>query len=195
MRFHGLSTALLGSPARTAVLAAMLRSKGEAMTGREVARRAGVSPPRALDALVLLEAERLCSRRRAGRASLWALNPNHFLAERLAPLAELDEAPRRSLIELLQGRLRGAEEAYLFGSVAEDRGEPGSDIDVLIVFRDGEAKRRWARGLNDLQDLVLTKFGNHLEAIAYTRRAVASGGSRRLLETARKTGIRLAVRT
>jgi len=173
------------------VLAVMLGAPGELLTGREVARRARVSPPRAIEALRDLEAERLCFQRRAGRASLWSLNANHFLAKRLAPLADLEAAPKKALIDLLERRMGGAEEAYLFGSVAQGREEPGSDIDVLLVFASDRARSRWKEGLNDLQDTILALFGNHLEAIAYTRAAVSRGGARRLLETARSTGIRL----
>ena len=60
MKFHGISPTLFGSPARAAVLTTMLRSGAEELTGREVARRAGVSPPRAIEALRVLERERLC---------------------------------------------------------------------------------------------------------------------------------------
>jgi predicted nucleotidyltransferase len=193
MRFHGLASALFGSPARAAVLATMLRSGGDVMTGREVARRAGVSPPRALDALKSLEAEHLCFQRRAGRASLWSLNTRHILAQRLAPMGELDEAPKRFLLRLIEARARGADEVYLFGSVAKGQEEPSSDVDVLLVFRGRAAKLAWERGLNGLQNEVLARFGNHLDAIAYTRREVASGGPRRLFETARTTGVRLEV--
>lgn len=191
MRFHGISSALLGSPARAAVLVTMLRFAGEELTGREVARRAGVSPPRALEALRVLEGEHLCFQRRVGRASLWRLDTRHFLAKRLAALADLDAAPLAELIKMVRGCLGGVDEAYLFGSMAQGREEPTSDIDLLLVFRDDRAKRRWIRRLAGLQDAVLAAFGNHLQAITYTRRAVTRGGPRRLLATARATGMRL----
>lgn len=191
MRFHGIAPALFGSPARAAVLTTMLHSAGEELTGREVARRAGVSPPRAIEALRVFENERLCFQRRVGRASLWTLDKRHFLAKRLAPLADLETAPREALVGLLRRHLGGASEAYLFGSVAQGRDEPGSDIDVLLVFPDERAMRRWHRGRNALQDDILALFGNHLEPVAYTSRAVARGGPKRLLEAARRTGVRL----
>src|SRR6267142_911620 len=163
MKFHGIASTLFGSPARAAVLATMLRHPHEELTGREVARRAGVSPPRAIEALRVLEREHLCFRRRVGRASLWRLERRHYLAKRLAPLADLELAPRRALVELLSRHTAGAEEAYLFGSVAQGRDEPDSDIDLLLVFPDEHARRRWEKGRNALQDAVLAKFGNHLQ--------------------------------
>jgi predicted nucleotidyltransferase len=191
MKFHGISPTLFGSPARAAVLTTMLRLAGEELTGREVARRAGVSPPRAIEALRVLERERLCFQRRVGRASLWTLDQHHFLAKRLAPLSDLEDAPRRALVELLARNLGGAKEAYLFGSVAEGRDEWDSDIDLLLVFEDERAKRAWEGKLTVLQDGVLTLFGNHLQPVAYTRRSAARAGARRLLAKARTSGVAL----
>jgi predicted nucleotidyltransferase len=191
MRFHGITSTLLGSPARAAVLTTMLRSAGQELTGREVARRASVSPPRAIEALRVLEGERLCFQRRVGRASLWSLEERHFLAQRLQPLADLESAPRRALVELLSRHLGEAQEAYLFGSVAQGRDEPGSDIDLLVVFPHDRAMRRWRQSVDSLQDAVLERFGNHLQPITYTRGVVRRGAPRRLLSVARTTGIRL----
>jgi predicted nucleotidyltransferase len=191
MKFHGISTTLFGSPARAAVLTTMLRSAGEELTGREVARRSGVSPPRAIEALRVLERERLCFQRRVGRASLWKFNSHHFLAKRLAPLADLESAPRKALTDLLSRNLAGAKEAYLFGSVAEAKDEWDSDIDLLVVFSDDRARRRWQAGLPALQDTVLERFGNHLQPVAYTHRSLARRGAKRLLEQARERGVAL----
>jgi len=191
MKFHGISSTLFGSPARAAVLTTMLRSPGQDLTGREVARRAGVSPPRAMEALRVLESQHMCFQRRVGRASLWRLEEQHFLVKRLAPLADLEIAPRRALIDLLSHHLEGAEEAYLFGSVAQGRDEWDSDVDLLLVFPDERTKRRWEQGRNALQDAVLAKFGNHLQPITYTRRALSRRGPRRLIAQARATGLPL----
>ena len=92
---------------------------------------------------------------------------------------------------MLAQNLAGAKEAYLFGSVALGVDEWDSDIDLLVVFADERALRSWQRGLPALQDAVLATFGNHLQAVAYARRALARAGAKRLLAKARENGVAL----
>jgi len=190
MHFHGLSGRLLGSPARARVLAAVLAAPDTDYTGREVARMAGVSPARALDALYVLEAEGVCWRRIVGRASLWRVDRRHFLARHLAPVGTLETEAMRALTDLLLLHLRrsGAQEAYLFGSLARGDERATSDIDLVAVFAEGGARRRWERGLPELQNLVQQSFGNELQAIAYTRAAISRGGPRRVWSRAKAEG-------
>src|SRR5262245_2633403 len=79
---------VFAAPSQIAVLRVLRNVTGA--TGREVARRAGITPKAAHDALARLERARIVQREGAGRAYLFRLNRRHRLVERaLLPL--LDE--------------------------------------------------------------------------------------------------------
>ena len=190
MQYHDLTRRLFGSPARAAVTAAILAAPDQEYTGRDVARMAGVSPARAMDALSILEAEGVCWRRVVGRANLWRVDRRHFLAEALGAFASLEQRALAELLGVLQDAVRGAgaTEAYLFGSVACGNERATSDIDIVAVFPDERRKRAWQDRLPALQDKVQWRFANELQAIAYTRASIRRGGPRRVFERARAEG-------
>jgi predicted nucleotidyltransferase len=195
MHFHGLPERLLGSRSRIAVLSVLLGSPSTQWTGREVARKAGVSPTQALTALRAFEAEGVCWQRRIGRASVWSVDPDHFVTKALASVVNLDQAARRRLEETIAAALKGsgAVEAYLFGSVAAGREEAGSDIDLLVVFPDGQRERAWRPELDRLRTAVQGQFSSFLSPSIYTRAQARKPGPMRILREARRTGSALEV--
>lgn len=195
MRFHDLTQRLLGTSARTGVLRVLLANPGQELTAREVARQAGVSHPQVLQALRLFESERLVRQRRFGRSSLWSADPEHFLAEHLAGLASIEARAWRELTERLEAALSGsgAKEAYLFGSLARGKEEPGSDIDVMVVFGSQRKADRLRARAAELAEGFQRRFGNELELVSYGPEDLRRGGAKRLLETARREGVRLGV--
>lgn len=195
MRFHGLPETLLTSPARVAVLKALLRSRGREWSGRELAKLSGVSAPQTMEALYRFYDEALVRQRRAGRASLWTLYEGHFLVDRLRPLLTLDPESHRALVQALEAGLSrsGAVEAWLFGSIARGDEDPNSDVDLLVVFPDKRRASAWSKRLRDLEADVLAHFGNPVQALVYTSRRAASGPPARILSVARREGQRLEV--
>jgi predicted nucleotidyltransferase len=197
MRFHGLPAALLGTPARVAVLTALLGSPGKEWTGRGIAAEAGVSPTQAMAALRVFEAEGLCWRRYIGPSGVWMANPRHLLYDELRPVALLDRTAQRALENRLRRALKGsrADEAYLFGSVAQGLERADSDVDLFVMFPDQAAARRWRPRLEQLQDDVSRRYSTHLQALVYSRKQLRTAQRRHLLQEARTKGIRLEVRT
>lgn len=195
MRFHRLPETLLTSPARVAVLKALLRSRGREWSGRELAKASGVSAPQTMEALYRLYDEALVRQRRAGRASLWMLEERHFLIERLRPLLTLDPESHRALVNALEAGLSrsGASEAWLFGSIARGDEDPNSDVDILVVFPDKRRAAAWGKRLRDLEAEVLARFGNPVQALVYTARQVVSGPPARIFSVAKLEGRRLEV--
>lgn len=195
MRFHGLPETLLTSPARVAVLKALLRSRGREWSGRELAKASGVSAPQTMEALYRLYDEALVGQRRAGRSSLWTLDEGHFLVGRLRPLLALDPESYRALVLALESGLSrsGAVEAWLFGSIARGDEDPTSDVDLLVVFPDKRRAAAWRERLRDLEAEVLARFGNPVQALVYTARQVGGGPPARILGVAKREGHRLEV--
>lgn len=196
MHFHGLPERLLGSRSRIAVLSVILGSPHAQWTGREVAREAGVSPTQAISALRALESEGVCWQRRIGKASVWSVNPRHFVTRALAPVVSLDRQARGHLERELSSALKGsrASEAYLFGSVTGGREEADSDIDLLVVFPDAPSAKAWRPRLDQLRDDVQAQFASFLSPIVYTRAQARKAGAARLVREARRTGKALAVK-
>ncbi len=196
MHFHGLAVRLLGSRSRIAVLSALIGSSGVEWTGREIARKAGVSPTQALAALHTFESEGVCRQRRIGRASVWSVDPGHFITKALTPVVHLDQTAQQRLERVILAALNGSRalEAYLFGSVASGREEASSDIDLLVVFPDERSARAWQERLDALRSAIQAQFSSFLSPVVYTRAQTRKPEARRLLQEARRTGASLEVR-
>lgn len=195
MHFHGLPELLLGSRARVAVLKALLAAPGTEWTGRELARKASVSPTQALKALRAFEAEGLCRQRRVGRSSVWHVVEAHFAVRRLRAALTLDEEAQRRLRVHLEKALEGsgALEAYVFGSVAERRESASSDIDLLVLFRDLRSLEAWGPKLERARQAVLRDFASFLSPSLLTVSQVKTPARRNLLAQARAKGNPLEV--
>lgn len=125
--------ALFYDAARARVLDVLL-SSSDPMSGREVSRRASLSPTTASLKLQDLEDAGLVTSWGDRRSHRWQLREDNLLVRQLRQLARVqDEEAARIIVDAL-----GAEpvSVVLFGSVA--RGESGadSDVDLLLVAAD-----------------------------------------------------------
>lgn len=134
--------ALFYDAARARVLDVLL-SSSDPMSGREVARRANLSPTTASAKLQDLEAAGLVTSQGDRRSHRWGLRADNALIDQLRQLARVqDEQAARMIMDAL-----GAEpvSVVLFGSVA--RGESGadSDVDLLLVAADPDQDLHFRR--------------------------------------------------
>lgn len=146
-------------------------------TGREVARRAGIGAPGAHQALARLEDLGLLRRTPAGRAFVFELNREHFLAKRmLLPMLEAETDFREELGRLLV-RAAGVDpvSAVIFGSVARGEEGPASDLDVCFVVEGDSMKRRAETGLSGAFEKIWKEFGFKLSAMVFTRSKFVRG--------------------
>lgn len=113
-------------------LKVLSRARGP-MTGREVARLAGVTHTSVARALKHLVEHGLLEARSAGRATLYMLNEHHVAHSPVLRLLDL----RRELLRRMQDELESWQSRPLhvsvFGSAARGDGSTKSDIDVFIV--------------------------------------------------------------
>jgi DNA-binding transcriptional ArsR family regulator len=152
------------------------RTEDYMASGREVARRVGLSAPAAHAALKDLLDERIVERQIIGRQHIYRLNHAHrTVKEILAPAfrkaAALTDDVARYLVEALRERgiLAAVESLMLYGSVVRGPVREGSDCDVAAIVRDGRSKARVERCLRDeIGPGFLAYFGMHLDPYVRT---------------------------
>lgn len=136
------------------------------ISGREVARRAGITHPSSAKALHILRDQGLVRAERSLRSDEFRLNPEHLLAGAIRALFDHE---RRILDELLGTLGReleglGVRRAFLFGSVARNAADARSDIDLALEAPAG-ASAEFAAGLERLKSAVRARFGNELSVM------------------------------
>lgn len=105
--------AVLTAPSRLAVLRALFRAKAP-LSGRAIARLAGINHQGAAVALSGLEKLGLVERRPAGRSDQWRLDRRRWLmSEVLLPMLEREAAHAGAVVSEIKKALRGKAAAVL----------------------------------------------------------------------------------
>jgi len=195
MRFRRPLTELLGSPIRVDLLRVLSRTRGEALSGRELARRVSASPSQVNQHLWSLESQGIVRSQTIGRVHAWSLSTEHALAESLRHLFELEPAIFDQLRARLEAVLRPLpiERAILFGSVARGDERPESDIDLFVVTRGKAEKEEVADALGRASQEFTLRFGNPLSNLILTHAEVERGSNPELLASIEREGLRLRV--
>jgi DNA-binding transcriptional ArsR family regulator len=142
---------------------------GITLSGREVARRAGIAHPTATAALFALVDLGLVRVRRARRVDSFELNRSHVFAAELGHLFDRESGLPDELIAFLRDRLDTegvpVSEAYLFGSAARGEMSPASDIDVAFLCSPEQASAVEEAAFGPIAEAVASRFGNRLSPI------------------------------
>ncbi len=159
------------------VLRALYRlPEGLAVSGREIARRAGITHPTSLKALERLADTGLVNAARGPVGDRYELNYEHLLAGPIANLFEVEASIEDELTSFVRDRLLAltdkVDSASLFGSVIWGESTATSDIDLAITCAAPEVEEVES-ALYDLSDAVWRRFGNHLSPL------INSGKSKR----------------
>jgi predicted nucleotidyltransferase len=137
-------------------------------SGRDLARRAGVSHPRANQVLGDLAEQGLVVVQRLPRTDLYRVNRHHALAESLGKLFELEPKLKFELVSLVSRELKArrlpVNEARIFGSAARGGMRPTSDVDLaLVTSRESVAAVEAAA--QDIAEIVRERFGTRLNVL------------------------------
>ncbi|NPV60817.1 MAG: hypothetical protein HPY75_14300 [Actinobacteria bacterium] len=128
---------VLGNKLKLRILRLFCTSGGE-YTGREIAKLAGYSQTYTIKALGDLEANGLLYRRDVARAHLYSLNEEHMLVKALKELFDLERSALARLAKDFKEELgENLEGIIIFGSVARGEERPDSDIDMILIIKDG----------------------------------------------------------
>ncbi len=162
--------AVLSAPSRLAVLRALARAKTP-LSGRALARSAGVNHQAAAMALAALAKLGLVERRPAGRSDQWRLDRRRWLtSELLLPLLEREGDHADAVVDAIKKSLRGKAAAVLLGGLtAKGRLEPDRPIE-LVVVEGAMGRRTLSEAVRGLTALMKEQWFLSLEVRVLTRR-------------------------
>jgi DNA-binding transcriptional ArsR family regulator len=150
--------AVLSAPSRLAVLRALFRAKAP-LSGRAIARLAGINHQGAAVALAALAGRGLVERRPAGRSDQWRLDRRGWLmSELLLPLLEREAEHADAVAGAIRKALRGKAAAVLVGgSAAKGRLAPGQALELVVVEGPG-GRRPLADAVRGLASLLKERW-------------------------------------
>lgn len=169
MVFHRVLDVVFSTWSHTAVLRA-LQDSAVGVTGREIARLAGMNHRSCLKALSTLESISIVNRQMGGRDHLFTLNRDHLLvSEGILPLLKLEREFLQRFSTLLKKHLgRVVDSIILFGSVARRVETSESDLDICLVIDDKKQKEEVLDRIHIISPEVRRQFGANLSPFVIT---------------------------
>ena len=130
------------------------------ISGREVARAAGITVKNCFTALNDLEAIGIVKRVRGGRDHLFSLNRQLFLVTQgITPLFEIEKRFVEEIFTDIKKHLKNkCKSVYLFGSVARKEEKADSDMDLCIIYNRTIEKKILEETVFELQSLLHKKY-------------------------------------
>jgi predicted nucleotidyltransferase len=169
MRFDEPLNDIFASGTHVKILRALCALPAEvAVSGRDLARRAGVSHPRAGQVLAELAAQGVAAVQRLPRTDLYRLNREHALAEVLIQLFAREPHLEFELLSLIGKELRRRRlpitQARIFGSAARGGMTSSSDVDLALVCPRASVPAVESAA-QELSDTVRKRFGTRLNVL------------------------------
>lgn len=154
------------SPGAVGAVYEALTSNMAPLSGRDVARRAGISPQGALEVLNRLTRAGIVTREDRPAVS-YRLNAEHVAYRAVLELGELRSEAFRRMATDISGWKVACENATVFGSVARGEATDESDVDLLVVRsrRVDADDARWTDQIGDLAAQVRRWTGNDLSVV------------------------------
>ncbi|MCK5333120.1 MAG: nucleotidyltransferase domain-containing protein [Candidatus Aenigmarchaeota archaeon] len=197
MQFRNFAENLLGSKIKIKLLKYILSE--EAITSeREIARLIGVSAGAVNKTLKEFHDLNLISPMRIGNVIAWQLNEKSYAYKYLLDFfikLKLGETPVFAIkadIKTLAHRPE-IKKAILFGSVAEGREMPESDIDVFILVETEKNRKDVLFSMGNLNNSCIQKYGNELNVHIFTLKDMKNPKNKKFLENV-MNGIRVIER-
>jgi len=160
MKINNVLNEIFTRTADVAVLRA-IHNSALGLSGREIARLAGISPKTSLSVLTNLENTGIVIRQRGGRDHLFTLNREHYLVkEGIIPLLNIEN----DFIKILLNDIKKSIGTYtisiiLFGSVIRKEETMESDLDLCIVYGNLQQKNKITSTLNEISPKIRMKYG------------------------------------
>lgn len=166
MKFRDFAESLLGSRVKIKLVRHLL-SEGSLSSERELAKLLGLSHTAVNKALKELHENNLISPMRIGNVLIWQLNKDGYAYQFLSGKFE-ENIKKNPLSDLkndieLPLTISSVRKVVLFGSVAEGKEVPNSDIDLFILVEGGKREKDYVlKQAFRLASGVMNKYGNKI---------------------------------
>lgn len=162
--------AVLGSATKVAVLRVLFAEKN-AMSGRNIAERAGVNHQAAALALKALEVAGIVQKREYPRSIQWQVDlRREMVAEVLRPLFEGEGRNAQEIAGEIKGRLQhDAESVLICGKAAAGKLAPGQPLEIAVICEHGK-RRHLQEALRGLESALDSSYGLGLKVHVLTRK-------------------------
>lgn len=166
MRFEQPLDKILSQQSKVKTLRYLSLYKGE-FTGREIARAVKLSHPVIHSALASLEKEGVILMRKSGRSLLFSLAHNHQLVKQIIlPIFQKEAQFKQKLVQLLIKEIKcPIESIILYGSIAQGKEKPESDIDLLIVLPPSGSPEKLEKKLMEFNSKIVRDYGNQISPL------------------------------
>lgn len=173
MRQAGVPSSFLHEDAQVRILRFLWKSRAE-WSGREIARKVGLSAPSCHEALKKLNARGLVQFRRVSNVHLYQVNPKNYLVENIfARQFEAEAAMPGQVLAMVKKCLAADPKSdivsiVLFGSMARGTGGLGSDLDILVVLPGKDSLKAVELRIEKLRSLLFQRFSVPLSPYVQT---------------------------
>lgn len=150
-----------------------LNKRAVGLSGREVARIAGITNKNCFTALVDFENLGIVNCERGRREHSYKLNRQHALVEEaIIPLLQYEENYFDRIASFIKSKLRSKTISLIvFGSVARKEETMKSDYDLCIVMADAKLKEKVQDAYFDISFDITKRFGITVSPIYFTKSA------------------------
>lgn len=181
MKFRDFADNLLGSKVKIKILRIVL-SEETVTSERELAKIIGISHGAVNKAMKDFQDLNLVIPLRIGNSIAWQVNKDSFayLYTNKSIFLPIDQL--KTIIKIKLGHIGSVKKVVIYGSVAEGRELPSSDIDLFILVEKDENKRSILSSINDLSIECTRLFGNKISPNIFTEKDAKSKRNQRLME-------------
>ncbi|MBI3618115.1 MAG: nucleotidyltransferase domain-containing protein [Candidatus Omnitrophica bacterium] len=166
MRLNRPLDKILNSEIKTRILRIFSQNQGE-MSGRQIARMAGVTPKTAHEILQDLLGEGVLVMRSIGKTYLFCLNEDRLVVKDvLRPLFAAENALRKRLFDIIRTTVDRSDlkdeiiSVAVFGSIHAGTERPTSDVDLLVIVKNAASKRKAEALFSEIDRQASSQWGN-----------------------------------
>jgi len=131
------------------------------LSGREIAKQAGMSAPSCFQALSSLENLNIVIRQRGGREHFFFLNREHYIVRKIImPILSSEKNFAETIFADIKKELgKQTSSLIVFGSAARREEKIESDLDVCIVYNGSRSKNKIEKLITEINLPLFKKYG------------------------------------
>lgn len=163
MRIHNVLDKILNQEVKIKILRFFCLNE-QVLSGRQLAKELKINPATCHKALQELQKEGVLNLRVVGRSHLYSLNSDNYVVKKiLKPLYGKEDAIYDDILSLIKRSLyqtkKPTESIALFGSVAKNKGNERSDLDILVVTSYKRDKAAVEKKFDSITSRIIGEYG------------------------------------